>query len=191
MMKVLLLCLAAAYAAAFAPVAPTRACAAAAARSDAVVMAAKKKGGVNPALFATGIAKKESTRPKGRKPFKAGLNDYGSGAAAGMWMGNKPWLEGKAAEAKSVSPFLALSGALGSKERPKGGAGIFFLGAHSPMRIARSSPPLVAARAPHTRSLSFALACMLACCLGFCVSVGTARLSVASGELQRDCATSR
>ena len=64
MMKVLLLCLAACYAAAFSPVAPARA-AGVASRSDAVVMAAKKKG-VNPALFATGIAPK-SKGPAGKR----------------------------------------------------------------------------------------------------------------------------
>ena len=44
--------------AAFAPVVPTRTAVTAAMRSDTVMLAAKKKG-VNPALFATGIVKKE------------------------------------------------------------------------------------------------------------------------------------
>ena len=110
-------------AAAFAPAAGVAA-AGAAARSDVVVMAAKKKG-VNPALFATGIAKKEAVRGGGRKPLKAGTGQFRE--TDGSWKGNKPWLAGKKAEAAKVKN-TALSGALGSKEGRGGGMGILFLG---------------------------------------------------------------
>ena len=49
-------------------------------------------------------------------------------AAAGMWVAGKPWLENQKIQNAKVSPFLGLSGRLGSKERPGGGAGVFFLG---------------------------------------------------------------
>ena len=124
MMKVLLLCLAACYAAAFSPVAPARA-AGVASRSDAVVMAAKKKG-VNPALFATGIAPKTVARGKGRKSFKAGTGEIRD--QDGSWKGLKPWLEGQKREQQSVSKFQSLSGSLGSKQGRDSGAGFFFLG---------------------------------------------------------------
>merc|ERR1719326_1142898 len=127
MMKILMLVLALAYASAFAPVAPARA-AGVASRSDSLVMAAKKKG-VNPALFATGITKKApATRGAGRKSFRDMSPKLNAGAAAGMWVAGKPWLEGQKAESQKVGKFRALSGSLGSKDRPGGGAGVFFLG---------------------------------------------------------------
>ena len=124
MMKILLLILALANAAAFAPAAPARAVGAAA-RSDTVIMGAKKKG-VNPALFATGIAPKKTVRSTGRKPLKAGLD--ANRIQDGSWKGLKPWLEGQKAANAKVSKYQALAGSLGSKEGRGGGAGIFFLG---------------------------------------------------------------
>ena len=73
MMKLLLVVVALANAAAFAPAAPARGVAAAA-RSDGVVMAAKKKG-VNPALFATGIAPKKVARSKSDRDDKTKAED--------------------------------------------------------------------------------------------------------------------
>ena len=102
-----------------------------ASRSD-VVMAAKKKGKVNPALFATGIKAKEvPTRGKGRTgTFRDEGPKLKAGAAAGMWVAGKPWLENqKMWNRKSTgSKLQALSGSLGSKEGRGGGAGAFFLG---------------------------------------------------------------
>merc|ERR1719230_2356017 len=111
MKLVLLLAYVVAQAAAFAPVVP----------------AAKKKG-VNPALFATGIVKKEKPRGLGRKPFRNEVpGQLKAGAAAGMITPPKPWLEASKKANAKVSPFLALSAALGGKTRPGGGAGIFDL----------------------------------------------------------------
>ena len=127
-MKLLLLCLCAAYASAFSMVAPARALSPA--RSD-VVMAAKKKG-VNPALFATGIKSKTSKelgRGLGRKTFRDEGPKLKAGAAAGMWVAGKPWLENEKIRNRQISKFQGLAGKLGSKSRPGGGAGIFFLGA--------------------------------------------------------------
>merc|ERR1711908_258200 len=93
-------------------------------------MAAKKKG-VNPALFATGIVKKDPSaarRGSGRKSFRDNSPKLKAGAAAGMWVAGKPWLENQKIRDKKVSPFLALSASLGGKERPGGGLGIFDLG---------------------------------------------------------------
>ena len=45
-----------------------------------------------------------------------------------MWVAGKPWLEANKKANAKVSPWLGLSGRLGGKERPGGGAGIFFLG---------------------------------------------------------------
>ena len=88
-------------------------------------MAAKKKG-ANPALFSSGIGKKETVRGGGRKPLKAGTGQYRE--TDGSWKGNKPWLAGRKAEAQKVSKFQAVSGSLGSKEGRGGGMGILFLG---------------------------------------------------------------
>merc|ERR1719333_599671 len=92
-MRVLLLIVSAACASAFSPVAPAS-MAGAASRSE-VVMAAKKKGKVNPALFATGIKAKEvPTRGKGRSgTFRDEGPKLKAGAAAGMWVAGKPWIE--------------------------------------------------------------------------------------------------
>ena len=149
MMKLLLLALCAAYASAFSMVAPVRSVSVA--RSD-VVMAAKraptKKKGVNPALFATGIktkSAKEQGRGLGRKSFKDTGPKLKAGAAAGMWIAGKPWLENEKMRNRKVSKFQGLAGKLGSKERPGGGAGIFFLGAHlvskSPLEPCSCDPP--------------------------------------------------
>merc|ERR1719331_3147861 len=125
MLRVLLLCLALVHAAAFAPVAPARGSIVGAARSDAVVMGAKK--GVNPALFATGIKKTDDkTRGQGRKSFRNAAPKLKSGAWAGAITPAKPWVE--AQKKANASVKFGLSAKLGSKERPGGGAGIFFLG---------------------------------------------------------------
>merc|ERR1719331_1688798 len=126
MLRVLLLCLALVHAAAFAPVAPARGSIVGAARSDAVVMGARK-GKVNPALFATGINKKDDTkRGGGRKAFRNAEPKLKSGAWAGAITPAKPWVE--AQKKANASVKFGLSAKLGSKERPGGGAGIFFLG---------------------------------------------------------------
>ena len=93
------------------------------------MMAAKKKGGANPALFATGIAQKGGpVRGGGRKPLKATtFKGVALGAAAGTYTLDKPWLRGQKAEQAKVSKFQQLAGSLGSKEGRGGGAGIFFL----------------------------------------------------------------
>merc|ERR1711988_478533 len=82
----------------------------AAARSD-VVMAAKK-GGVNPALFSTGIKAKAVARGGCRKAFKT---DSRIRAQDGSWKGNQPWLAGQKAERQKISPFLQLSASLGPR----------------------------------------------------------------------------
>merc|ERR1719379_2743183 len=134
MMKVLLLCLCACYAAAFTPVVTSRAASSVVARSSDAVMAAKKpttkKGkGVNPALFKTGIAPKvNKERGAGRKSFRNTAPSLKAGAAAGMWVAGKPWLEANKRAYAKVSPFQQLAASLGSKEGRGGGAGVFFLG---------------------------------------------------------------
>ena len=124
MMKIIMLCLAFASAAAFAPVAPARAVAVQS-RADSVVMGAKK-GRVNPALFKTGITAKTVTRGGPRKGFKDGVGAYRGND--GSWKGLKPWVAGQKAENAKVSKYQSLAGSLGNKEGRGGGAGIFFLG---------------------------------------------------------------
>jgi len=124
MFRVLLLALAAVHAAAFMPVAPAAGVSTAAARSEQVVMAAKKKG-VNPALFATGIAPKKA-KAAADKNFRMGNAKAKTNRQDGSWIASKPWVASRKAEDASVK--FGLSSKLGSKERPGGGAGIFFLG---------------------------------------------------------------
>jgi len=126
MMKTLLLFVAVAYTAAFAPAAPAQAVARAAVRSDAAVMAAKKKKGVNPALFSTGIAPKKVVRGGGRKDLKAGTGNLR--ANDGSWKGLTPWRDGQKAANNKISGWQQISGMTGSKQGRDSGAGIFFLG---------------------------------------------------------------
>ena len=93
-------------------------------------MAAKKKGKVNPALFATGIKPKEvASRGKGRTgTFRDEGPKLKAGAAAGMWVAGKPWLENQKMWNKKVSPWQELSAKTGVKSGRPGGAGAFFLG---------------------------------------------------------------
>ncbi len=127
MFKFLLVSVMVGCASAFAPVGSADMSAVGAARSDAVMMAAKK--GVNPALFSTGIRPKEvAGRGASRKSFRDNSPKLNAGAAAGMWVAGKPWLEANKKANAKVSKFQGLAGSLGSKEGRGGGAGIFFLG---------------------------------------------------------------